>query len=394
MPPAAGGRNFFTKTFLPPDPHASSKNFIEEEYWRAARGIAIVFSMNASPFFSVIIPCYKQARFLPEAVASLAHQGSDDFEVFIIDDGSPDNTAAVARELMAAYPAMKLRLLEQPNQGVAVARNSGIAAAKGRWIVALDSDDMLAEGFLAAVAEAVAKNPSYNAITGAYREFGARSGDWKLPAYRPERMRERGNLLCCTAFRRELWEAVGGYDPSHPWGMPDWHFWLKCQEADFRLLSLPVPMLHYRMHESPSMFVEVHAVWPESLALHHCMLPDMYPLAALLTSHGALRAMSAATEERLRRKHACLPQLPLPMFWLGLACEGRQEWEQATAWHLRALARPGWTGAWQAALCLWRLYRREGREQKAERMRALCLGAKAELEEIFLTEKSAAASPE
>ncbi len=349
--------------------------------------------MSASPFFSVIIPCYKQARFLPDAVGGLTHQGTDDFEAVIIDDGSPDNTAATARALMAAHPALNLRLIEQPNQGVAVARNSGIAVARGRWIVALDSDDMLAEGFLAAVAEAVAKNPDCNAVTGAYREFGARSGDWKLPAYRPERMKERGNLLCCTAFRRDLWEAVGGYDSSHPWGMEDWHFWLKCQEAGFRLLALPAPMLHYRIHGT-SMFAEVHSVWPESLALHHCMLPDMYPLAALLAAHGALRAMSAATEERLRRKHACLSQLPLPMFWLGLACEGRQEWEKAAAWHLRALARPGWSGAWQAALCLWWLYCREGRQQKAERMRALCLSAKAELGEIFRAEKGAEAPPD
>ena len=314
---------------------------------------------------------------MPEAVGSLLVQGTQDFEAIIVNDGSPDDTSETARALMAAYPDLALRLIEQPNQGVAVARNSAIAAARGRWIVALDSDDMLAEGFLAAVLAAAQENPDYNAVTGAYREFGARAGDWKLPAYRPERMKERGNLLCCTAFRRELWEAVGGYDPSHPWGMPDWHFWLKCQEAGLRLLSLPVPMLWYRMHESPSMYAEVHSVWPESLALHHCMLPDTYPFATLLAAHAMLLGMSPATQERLRRKSACLPQLPLPWFWLGLAHEGREQWEEAITCHLQALER-GWAGAWQAALRMALIYERLGHSKGQERMRALCLAARPE----------------
>lgn len=337
---------------------------------------------SRSPLFSIIIPCYKQARFLSDAVTSLTAQGTRDFEAIIVDDGSPDATAEEARALIAAYPDLTLRLIEQPNQGVAVARNNAIAQARGRWIVALDSDDMLAEGFLAAVAEASAQNPNYNAVTGAYQEFGARASGWKLPAYRPERLKERGNLLCCTAFHRELWEAVDGYDPSHPWGMPDWHFWLKCQTVGFRLLCLPVPMLRYRMHETPSMYAEVHSVWPESLALHHCMLPDTYSFAVLLAAHDTLLGITPATEERLRRKIACLPELPLPWFWLGLAHEGREEWEEAMACHLRALGRP-WAGSWQAALRMAGIYGRLGHRQGEERMRRLCLAARPECAAVW-----------
>ena len=139
----------------------------------------------ASPFFSVIVPCYNQARFLPEAVDSIAAQRFSALEVIIVNDGSPDNTSEVTLSLAARYPVPPIHLIEQENQGVAAARNAGIAAASGRWIVALDSDDLLAEGFLASVAEAAEREPQATAFTGAYREFGARKSEWRLTRFDP-----------------------------------------------------------------------------------------------------------------------------------------------------------------------------------------------------------------
>ena len=199
------------------------------------------------PLFSVIIPCYNHARFLPEAVASIAAQHFPDLEIIIVNDGSPDNASATSRALADNYPALHIRLIEQANQGLAAARNTGIAEARGRWIVALDSDDILAEGFLAAVAKAAEQDREATAFSGAYKEFGARESEWRLTRFDPERLKKRGNILCCAPFRRSLWKTVGGYDPSHPWGGEDWHFWLKSLSAGLRLVPLPIPMLHYRI---------------------------------------------------------------------------------------------------------------------------------------------------
>ncbi len=314
----------------------------------------------AAPLFSVIIPCHNQARFLPEAVASVAAQGFADLEVIIIDDGSPDDASEIARSLAQNNPKLNIRLIDQTNLGVAAARNAGIAVSRGRWIVALDSDDILAEGFFAAVVGAMEQDPQATAFTGAYKEFGARESEWRLTRFDPERMKERGNILCCAPFRRTLWEAAGGYDSSHPWGGEDWHFWLKSLSAGLRLVCLPVPMLHYRIHTSGGMLsgMEQHA--KDTLAMLRCMIPNLYSEPELLQAHNRLTRMDPATEQALRRKIAIHTGLPLPHFWLGLAHEGRGEAEAALRLYATALNLP-WPDAWQAR------QRIEAMETKRER---------------------------
>src|ERR687890_1245755 len=86
---------------------------------------------------SVVIPCYNQAHFLGEAIESVLAQSYKDFEIIVVDDGSPDNTSEVA----ARYPGV--RCVRQENQGLAGARNTGIRESKGEYLVFLDADDRL-----------------------------------------------------------------------------------------------------------------------------------------------------------------------------------------------------------------------------------------------------------
>ena len=86
---------------------------------------------------SVIIPTYNYARYLPEAIDSALGQTYAPVEVIVVDDGSTDATP----DVLAAY-GDRIRVLRQTNQGVAVARNAGIAAARGEYLAFLDSDDI------------------------------------------------------------------------------------------------------------------------------------------------------------------------------------------------------------------------------------------------------------
>jgi len=86
---------------------------------------------------SVIIPCYNQAHFLGDAIESVLAQSYPSFEIIVIDDGSPDNTAEVA----ARYPGV--RYVQQTNQGLSAARNTGIRESRGEYLVFLDADDRL-----------------------------------------------------------------------------------------------------------------------------------------------------------------------------------------------------------------------------------------------------------
>src|SRR5688500_2053614 len=86
---------------------------------------------------SVVIPCYNHGAYLPEAVASVQSQNYPSLEIIVIDDGSTDNTKAVAAGLTG------ITYFYQPNQGLSAARNAGIRHSKGEFLLFLDADDWL-----------------------------------------------------------------------------------------------------------------------------------------------------------------------------------------------------------------------------------------------------------
>ncbi|WP_138466177.1 glycosyltransferase family 2 protein [Poseidonocella sp. HB161398] len=98
------------------------------------------------PIASIVVPAYNAAATLPETLSSLLAQTFSDYEIVVVDDGSTDRTAAIAR----AFGDRRIRLVQQPNRGLAGARNSGIAAARGRYIGFCDADDLWRPGKLAA----------------------------------------------------------------------------------------------------------------------------------------------------------------------------------------------------------------------------------------------------
>ena len=90
----------------------------------------------------MIIPCYNHAQYLPDAVRSIISQTVSEWECIIINDGSSDNTRDVALSLAAEDS--RVRYLEQPNRGLARARNRGLDEARGQYIQFLDADDIIA----------------------------------------------------------------------------------------------------------------------------------------------------------------------------------------------------------------------------------------------------------
>lgn len=97
--------------------------------------------------FSIIIPAYNAAEFLPQCLDSIFNQNYTDYEVLCIDDGSTDDTPELLRQYASKHP--QLRILTQSNQGMATARNRGLDEARGEYILFVDSDDLLTDGALA-----------------------------------------------------------------------------------------------------------------------------------------------------------------------------------------------------------------------------------------------------
>ena len=104
---------------------------------------------------SVIIPAHNAENTLRKGVASLLRQGADDLEVIIVDDGSTDRTAEVARHLSGEFASVftKFSLIRTPNRGACAARNTGVELSKGQYIQFLDADDYLMPGKIGAQLE-------------------------------------------------------------------------------------------------------------------------------------------------------------------------------------------------------------------------------------------------
>ena len=108
------------------------------------------------PKFSLIVPVYKVEEYLPKCIESVLAQKNQDFELLLIDDGSPDNCGKICDDYAAKYPG-KISAIHQPNGGAGAARNHGIRLSKGEYILFLDSDDSISEDLLSDLADVIGK---------------------------------------------------------------------------------------------------------------------------------------------------------------------------------------------------------------------------------------------
>lgn len=111
--------------------------------------------MEVTLFFSIIMPVYNAAAYLKNTVDSVLGQDFQDFELIAVDDGSTDGSAGILREL--ALRDGRVRPLTKPNGGPASARNAGLAAARGEYVLFLDADDGYEPGALGALYAELAK---------------------------------------------------------------------------------------------------------------------------------------------------------------------------------------------------------------------------------------------
>lgn len=131
---------------------------------------------------SIIIPCYNSARFVGETIEMLYMQGLDDCELILVNDGSVDHTLDVLRRY---EDRDEVKVINQENAGVSVARNTGLMAASGRYVYFLDSDDTLTENTLSFFRMVLQQHSSCQMFTFGYemREAGVLKKRYVYPAF-------------------------------------------------------------------------------------------------------------------------------------------------------------------------------------------------------------------
>jgi glycosyltransferase involved in cell wall biosynthesis len=207
---------------------------------------------TSAPRFSIVMPAYNAAATIGDAIESvLTQEGFEDWELVITDDGSTDDTLAIARGLAALDP--RISVVTQPNAGAGAAVSAAVARATGDFVVRLDSDDRLLPGFCARMDEVIAAHPGFDIYAmNAYQvdPRGRRSLFHDGPLFQREFSLTVDGLLdapmiyVSAVFRREWFDRVGGLRSVYN---EDYDFWLRLLIAGARHFYTPEPLALYRI---------------------------------------------------------------------------------------------------------------------------------------------------
>jgi glycosyltransferase involved in cell wall biosynthesis len=208
------------------------------------------------PSVSIILPAYNSARFLQTTLDSIFAQDYSDYEIIIVDDGSSDDTAAIARR-----QGSRVRLIQQKNGGISVARNTGLGAAKGQYIAFIDHDDIWHPRKLSAQVKLLERADS--GVGVCYGEFLIWDG--VNPPHFPDSdvsceefvsdlsgwvyhqlLLTNWVLFSTALFRRSVFEVIGKFDRELP-PADDWDLVLRASRQ-FQFMRLRSVVALYRHH--------------------------------------------------------------------------------------------------------------------------------------------------
>jgi glycosyltransferase involved in cell wall biosynthesis len=205
--------------------------------------------MAINPTVSIIIPAHNVAPYIGETLASVMAQSFTDYEVFVVNDGSTDET-----EAKLAPFRERIIYLEQENRGVSAARNAALRVARGRYIALLDGDDIWMPDYLKTLVARLEGKAQIDVIYPNAIFFGSPRWEGRLfmdayPSSEPvtfEKLLTRECVIFVSSvFRREVMEAVGGYDETLG-ECEDFDLWLRMAQRGCRFAFTTEPLVRYR----------------------------------------------------------------------------------------------------------------------------------------------------
>jgi len=222
------------------------------------------------PLVSVIIPAYNYAHFVSETLASVQAQTYQHWECIVIDDGSTDDTSAVVSRF--SRNEGRVKLIRQENEGLAAARNAGIANSAGEYLQFLDADDLLEEKKLERQVEFLEQHEDVDVVYGDVRYFRtghpeqllfSQTGEnapWVVPLSARGKdvllalLKNNFMVVSSPLLRRSVVTDVGLFDGDVK-GVEDWDYWLRCAIRDKRF--------HFQDTEDSRTLIRIH---PDSMS--------------------------------------------------------------------------------------------------------------------------------
>ena len=198
----------------------------------------------SAPAVSVVTPVFNAGGALEQALDSVRAQSFGDWEHVLVDDGSTD--AVTRRILETVRTRPQVTLVRSENRGPATARNLAIERARGRYLVFLDADDHLAPAFLARTVPILETSPTIGLVHTWVRLVGGHVGTWETGPFTLPALLARCTVHVSCLLRRELADAVGGFDRAFVETGEDWDFWIRLAARGVEARGVPEVLASYR----------------------------------------------------------------------------------------------------------------------------------------------------
>jgi glycosyltransferase involved in cell wall biosynthesis len=205
--------------------------------------------MVMAPRVSILIPVYKTAPYLREAMDSMLSQTFTDFELIVLNDFSPDN----AEEILDTYDDPRIvRYKGEKNVGLSNVLNVGIRMAKGKYIARMDSDDISLPNRLQTQFDYLESHPDIDLCSCGMQLFGAKEDVW-LRESNPEKVKITALffspvLHASSMWRKDSFEKQGLFFRQEMVPAEDYDLWTRALVKGLRLVNLPEVLYRYRLH--------------------------------------------------------------------------------------------------------------------------------------------------
>ena len=227
-----------------------------------------------NPKISVIVPVYKAEAFLEACVESILNQTCRDFELILVEDGSPDRCGEICDRL--AEKDARIKVIHKENEGVSIARNTGIAHARGDYLAFVDSDDTIDEGFLEAGICGIQSSGADLYISGLHMETWENGrivntqtyANAVTKVYSVKELLEKRDIdyaqicicgPCCKLYRRDIVNEYNVRFPAHIASGEDTCFVLDVLQRCATVYFSEDCFYHYRRGNEESLYSRFHA---------------------------------------------------------------------------------------------------------------------------------------
>lgn len=199
------------------------------------------------PLVSLAMPIYNYAKRLNPTLQSVYKQDYTNFEIVIVNDGSDNEYCLLKLDSLKNQEGIKI--IHKENTGVSDTRNIAVKESNGDYILPLDADDMILDGYLKTGVNIIKNNPEISPVYCDTHHVGEMQGLEKRPEWSKERLLSGPFIVNSSIYSRKAYESTEGYNTEMK-GWVDYDLWVQMMDAGFRGKRIPKGLFVYFHHES------------------------------------------------------------------------------------------------------------------------------------------------